>query len=521
MLGFFALIFCNVILMETFFGGKNMLLSSVVKGLKFKKIKGGLNKTICSVTYDSRKVVKDSLFVAIQGFIFDGHDYVSQAIQNGANTIIVEKDFSIENSDVTVLKVTDSRDALAKISTNFYHNPTEGMNLVGITGTNGKTSISYFLKSIFEQNNKMTGVIGTNGTVFNNQSFKNDNTTPESSNLQEIFSEMLKFKVDTSIMEVSSHSLELKRVAYCKFNTAIFTNLSPDHLELHGDMESYFQAKAKLFDLTSDYNVINIDDTYGARLVNKLKSNNKKVLTYGVENDADIFASEMELNEGYSVYTLNTPNKETMKIKVNMPGMIYVYNSLASIACAYCNDISLLDIKKGIENVKNIRGRLEVVYQEKDYKVIVDFAHTADSLEKALKTLRSFTKGKLIVVFGVYAPPGNIGKDKRKSMGEVAAKYADFSVVTSDNPKSQDPALIIKEVGQAIKEAGGNFIGIVDRKKAIEYALEMSGKSDTVLLAGKGHETSQVIGDKEIPFDERRIVKGYMEAMKTQSIPVD
>src|SRR5690625_4463041 len=198
--------------METFFGGKNMLLSSVVKDLNFKKIKGGLNKTIRSVTYDSRKVVKESLFVAIQGFISDGHDYVNQAIKNGANTIVVEKDLSIEDLDITVLKVTDSRDALAKISANFYQNPTEKMNLVGITGTNGKTSISYFLKSIFEQNNKMTGVIGTNGTVFNNQSFKNDNTTPESSNLQEIFSEMLKFKVDTGIMEVRSeeHTSELQ-----------------------------------------------------------------------------------------------------------------------------------------------------------------------------------------------------------------------------------------------------------------------------------------------------------------------
>lgn len=491
-----------------------MLLSSIVKDLEFTKLKGNLDKQVSSIHYDSRKVVSGSAFVAITGFTSNGHDFVRQAIENGAETIVVETDVLLDDLDATVLQVKDSRDALAKLSTAFYQHPTEHLNLIGITGTNGKTSTSYFIKAIFEQSNRTTGVIGTNGTIFNNQFFENDNTTPESPNLQKIFSEMKNFKINTGIMEVSSHSLELKRVAYSRFNTAIFTNLTPDHLELHGSMEEYFQAKAKLFDLTSDHNVVNIDDSYGLQLANKLKASHKSLTTYGIKNNADIFASDIEHHATYSDYVLNTP-EGSIEIRVNMPGVIYIYNSLAAIACAYCNDISLLDIQKGIANVKDIKGRLEMVYQEDDFRVIVDFAHTEDSLENALKTLKPFTKGKLVLVFGVYAPPGDAGSSKRQGMGKVAAMFSDSIIVTSDNPKNQDPASIIKEVGQAIKAAKGDFIGIVDRKEAIEYALKNSNRDDTILLAGKGHETTQVIGNEAIPFNEADIVKEYMKTQKT------
>lgn len=481
-----------------------MLLATVVKGLEFDIVQGNLNNEVSSIEYDSREIKKNSVFVAISGFTVDGHNFIDKAIEMGATTVIVEKDVSIQDN-ITVLKVKDSRKALARVSANYYDNPTEELDLIGITGTNGKTSTTYFIKSIYEQVNKSIGLIGTIGTVMNGKVIKNKNTTPESLNLQQIFSDMVQSNIDHCMMEVSSHALNLNRVAYCDYNTGIFTNLTPDHLELHHNMEEYFNAKAELFKLTKDYNIVNVDDQYGRKLVEKIKNYNTKLVTYGIENKADIYATNIQYFAEYTKYEVNTPT-DSIEIKVNLPGTIYVYNTLAAIACAYSNNISLEDIQKGIEAVDGIKGRFEVVYKDNDYRIVVDFAHTEDSLEKALTTLRPFSKGRMILVFGVYAAPGDLGKDKRRAMGKIAAKYADFSVVTSDNPKEQDPNLIIEEVVKAIEEENGKYKAILDREEAIKYAIEMSKKDDTILIAGKGHETSQIIGKEEIPFNEAEIV---------------
>lgn len=481
-----------------------MLLTTLIKDLEFNIIKGDLSIDISGIAYDSREVMKNGVFVAMSGFKMDGHDFIQQAITMGANTIVLEKDIPIKE-DVTVLKVGDSRKALAKIASNFYNKPTEKLNMVGITGTNGKTSTTYFIKSIFDCANKSTGLIGTIGTMIDNKIMQNKNTTPESLNLQGIFNNMLKANTENCIMEVSSHSLSLNRVAYCDFNTGIFTNLSPDHLELHNSMEEYFNAKAELFKMTRDYNIINVDDEYGRRLIERVKNYDTKLITYGIENEADIYATNIRYSGDCTKYTLNTP-KGSIEITVNIPGDIYVYNSLGAIACAYCNDIDLKVIQKGIEELKNIKGRFEVIYKDQDYKIIVDFAHTEDGLQKALTTIKPFTKGRVIVVFGVYAAPGELGRDKRRAMGKVAAKYSDFAVVTSDNPKEQDPNLIIQEIVQAIKEENGKHIAIIDRKEAIKYAISISNKDDVILLAGKGHETSQAIGKEDVPFNETEIV---------------
>lgn len=491
-------------------GAGNMLLTNIVRNLDFVEIKGNLDIDITSIAYDSREVVANSLFVAISGFTVDGHDYVKKAIEMGATTIIVEKDIWVEDY-VTILKVKDTRKALARVSANFYNNPTDKLNLIGITGTNGKTSTTYFIKSIFEQAQKSIGLIGTIGTIINNQQIKNKNTTPESLNLQQIFAQMVDSKIDDCIMEVSSHALSLNRTAYCQFNIGIFTNLTPDHLELHHSMEEYFQAKSKLFDLTSDFNIVNADDPYGNRLIEKLKIYDVPLVTYGVDQKADIYATDIHLASEFTEYTLHTPDG-TIGIKVNIPGMFNVYNSLAAIACAFYNKIDLQDIQKGIQSVEGIKGRLEVVYKDDDIKVVVDFAHTEDGLEKVLTTLRPHTKGRLIVVFGVYAAPGEQGSDKRRAMGKVAAKFADLSVVTSDNPKEQNPISIIEEVVASIEEAHGSYHAELDRKKAIQYAIDISKKGDTILLAGKGHETSQIIGKEEIPFNEREIVMEFIQA---------
>lgn len=493
-----------------------MLLTSLIKDLEFIKIKGDLSIDVSGIAYDSREVAKNGVFVAMPGFKMDGHDFIQQAIDMGANTIIVEKDLCIEDH-ITVLKVTDSRKALAKIASNFYNKPTEKLNMVGITGTNGKTSITYFIKSIFDQVNRSTGLIGTIGTMIENKIMQNKNTTPESLNLQATFNNMLKVNTENCIMEVSSHSLSLNRVAYCEFNTGIFTNLTPDHLELHENMEEYFNAKAELFEMTKDYNIINVDDEYGRRLIERVENYDTKLVTYGIENEADIYATDIDYSIEFTKYTLNTP-KGSIEITVNIPGGIYVYNSLAAIACAYCNGIDLKDIQKGIKELKSIKGRFEVIYKDQDYRIIVDFAHTEDGLEKTLTTIKPFARGRIILVFGVYAAPGEKGSGKRRAMGKVAAKYSDFAVVTSDNPKEQDPNLIIQEIVEAIKEENGKHIAIVDRKEAIKYAIGISNKDDIILIAGKGHETAQAIGKEEIPFNETEIVTEIIKTSREMQI---
>lgn len=482
-----------------------MLLTAVIEGLDYVKVKGDLHIEVNSIAYDSREVVGNSVFVAISGFTVDGHTYIERAISLGATTIIVEKDIAIEAA-VTVLKVADTREALARTASNFYHRPTEQMNLIGITGTNGKTSTTYFIKSVFDQTKTSIGIIGTIGTVVGDKVIKNKNTTPESLNLQQIFADMVDSDTKHCVMEVSSHALNLSRVAHSSFNTGIFTNLTPDHLELHHTMADYFHAKAKLFEMTTDYNVINADDEYGKLLIEQVKSRDARLLTYGIENEADIYASDIEYFADYTTYTVHTP-KGSILITVNLPGEIYVYNSLAAIAAAYCNQFTLAQIQRGIQAVESIKGRLEVVYQDQDTKIIVDFAHTEDSLEKALTTIRPFTKGNIILVFGVYAADGESGREKRRSMAKVAATFADFSVVTSDNPKEQDNNLIIREIVEGIEAYNGAYEAIIDRREAIAFAIAYSKKDDVILIAGKGHETSQIVGKTEIPFNEAEIVR--------------
>lgn len=489
-----------------------MLLASVVSELDFVTLKGDLQREVSRVAFDSREVTPNSLFVAIMGFTVDGHHYIRKAIDMGATTIIVEKDIVIEE-DITILKVADSRKALARVSANFYDNPTDKLNLIGITGTNGKTSTTYFIKSIFEQANKSIGLIGTIGTMINNEVKKNKNTTPESLHLQQTFSEMVDFETNNCIMEVSSHALSLKRVAYSSFDTAIFTNLTPDHLELHHTMEDYFLAKAELFQMAKEYNVVNVDDEYGRKLVNKIRYFDTKLVTYGVVLESDIYASDIHYGADFTRYLVHTP-KGSIEVQVNIPGEIYVYNSLAAIACAYCNNISLEDIQKGINSLEGIKGRLEVVYQDEDVKIVVDFAHTEDGLEKALTTLKPHAKGRMLLVFGVYAAPDEQGRDKRLAMGKVAAKYADIAIVTSDNPKDQDPNAIIAEIVEAIEEDNGSYEVFVDRKAAIERVIELSDKGDIILIAGKGHETSQIIGEEEIPFNEVEIALNAIRTKK-------
>lgn len=494
-----------------------MRLLSCVQGLEYKTLKGNVDVEVKGVAFDSRLVKSGYVFVAIEGFKMDGHDYIEKAVENGAVAVVISKPIELEYiTNQTVVEVSDSRVALAYIAAMYFDNPTSKMNLIGITGTNGKTSISYFIKSILDALSYKTGVIGTMGTWIGTQKIDTPNTTPESLTVQKICADMVADNVKYCIMEVSSHALDLHRVSFCKFETGIFTNLTPDHLELHKNMAQYFHAKEKLFYMTEKVNVINIDDPYGKRLYDDLCMKREvECLSYGLNSDANVYARQIEYFADYSLYKAVTPKGE-ISIRVNIPGEIYIYNTLAVVAWAISEDIEFDVISKGIESLKGVKGRFETVYQDEDYKVVVDFAHTEDGLDKALDTLKPFVKGKLLLVFGVYAAPGLAGLDKRVAMGKVAAQKSDFAYITSDNPKEQDPSKIIEDVVASFEKYSDQYTTIVDRKMAIELALEEMRPGDVLLIAGKGHETAQAIGKEEIPFNEAEIVKNKMSLLRKE-----
>ncbi|MEJ8765782.1 UDP-N-acetylmuramoyl-L-alanyl-D-glutamate--2,6-diaminopimelate ligase [Oceanobacillus sp. HCA-5259] len=489
-----------------------MLLKDILKNMDYEVIQGDINQEISALTYDSREKKVDSLFVCIKGFTLDGHDKAQEAVGNGARAILVEREIPISD-DITVIKVADTRYGMAKAAVNFYNKPADSLNVIGITGTNGKTSITHFLKAILDQADKKTGIIGTLGTLMNEKIIPTNNTTPEAIDLQRFLSDMKDSEHDYCLMEVSSHSLQLKRSAYTSFSTGIFTNLSPDHLELHKTMDDYFEAKAELFTMTNKFNIVNVDDFYGQKLVQQLNNPEVKTLSYGIHEKADFYATDINYSFDQTTFTVHTPN-ESAQITIHLPGEIYVSNSLAAIAAAYCNGINMEAIQNGLNTVKNISGRLETVYKQGDFRVVVDFAHTEDALQKALTVLRPFVSGRLILVFGVYADMSENGRDKRYGMGRVAAEYADFSIVTLDNPKKHDIKTIMKETTDALERNKGSYIAIEDRAEAIRCAIEMSHSDDCILLAGKGHETTQIIGDREIHFSEKEIVQ---EAMQTKT----
>lgn len=491
-----------------------MQLTNILNDIDYKIIQGDINIPIDSITFDSRTATENSLFICIVGFTHDGHEKIQQAIENGAKAIVIQHEKNISDVEyTTIIKVQDTRDSMAKLAVNFYEKPAESLNLIGITGTNGKTSITHLLQEILHVAEYKTGTIGTIGTMIDNELIETNNTTPESLHLQEFYKEMVDKQTDYCLIEVSSHALQLKRAAHTKFNTGIFTNLTPDHLELHKTMEDYFLAKAMLFDLTEKFNIINADDLYGQKLIEYTKNSRAKTYTYGIHEKADFYATNIQYKFNETTFILHTPF-EKAEIKIHQPGEIYVSNSLAAIAAAYLNGIDLEIIKQGLSQAEKIPGRFEVAYKKDDFKVIIDFAHTEDALQKTLSTLRPFVDGKLIVVFGVYADMSESGKEKRYGMGRVAAEYADFSIVTLDNPKYYDIKQITKETTEAIERNNGKYIAIEDREEAIRYAIEISEKNDAILLAGKGHERTQVIAGEEISFSELEIVQSAMETKR-------
>ena len=480
-----------------------MRLKDLVVGLEYACPKGTLEQEVDTIIYDSRVKTKLGLFVAIEGFKVDGHKFIDTAIANGAKTIVVQKDTEIIQEGITVIKVPNTRTAMAVLANNFYDSPSNKLNLVGVTGTNGKTSITYLLGQILESLNHTIGIVGTIENRIGNTILKAERTTPESSDLQHLFSKMLEEQATYALMEVSSHALELNRVDGCKFKVGIFTNLTQDHLDFHHTMENYARAKAKLFNLC-EVGIINIDSEYAHFMTEHATC---EVVTYGIDKPADYHAKNIQISAAGVTYDLTCP-EGNFKVSIPIPGKFTVYNTLAVIVAAVKLNIPMEYILKILRAAKGVPGRVQTFTSPKGYSVIVDYAHTPDGLENVLSTIKQFATNNIITVFGCG---GDRDNTKRPIMGEVAALYSDTVIITSDNPRTEDPNAILDQVEVGVRKHRDTYLKIEDRKQAIYTALQQAQVGDVVLIAGKGHENYQILKDRIIHFDDQEIVRTFIQ----------
>lgn len=476
-----------------------MKLREILKEIKYELLNGRDDLEIREIQYDSRQVKKGDLFICIEGYSTDGHKYIDSAVRNGAIAVICSK--SIENAftyNCTLIKVDNTRKVLAASAANYYNHPAKKLKIIGITGTNGKTTSTFMIKSILEAKGYKVGLLGTIANYVGDKRIPAHRTTPESLELQKLFSEMVDEDVNYCIMEVSSHSLYLDRVYGIKFCEAIFTNLTRDHLDFHKTFENYYNAKLKLFKNTSS-SIVNIDDEYGDRVY---KDSEGEKTSYAIEKNADIKGSNLNMHSRGVEFDI-TWNNEASHISLNIPGKYNVMNALGSAAACLKEGMSLLDVKKGLETMLCVPGRCEIVTKNYNlgYEVIVDYAHTPDGLENILKTAREFTKGNLISVFGCG---GDRDNTKRPIMGKIGTDLSDKAIITSDNPRSEEPMSIIKEILTGVEKS--NYVVVENRREAIKKAMEMAQKDDVIVVAGKGHEDYQILKDKTIHFDEREII---------------
>ena len=491
-----------------------MNLRNILVGIEGLKAMGNLDLEVSSIECDYRTVKPDSMFVAIKGFEHDGHLFINDAINNGAKVIVFEegadyKEF-IKHKGVTFIMAPNTRLALSLCSCNFFENPSRKMKVIGITGTKGKTTTSFMIKNILEKAGKKVGLIGTIAIYIGDNKVKNsERTTPESNKLQEILDKMYKLGVEIVVMEVSSQSLKLDRVSGMEFYAGIFTNLSEDHISKteHSDMNDYFDSKMKLFDMCK-YAYINADNIYTVK-VPELIQNKCKVETYGIDNYCDFLAKDVTVTNTYADFRAKINNRNE-RIKVSIPGRFSIYNALVATKVSLQLGASLDNVKEALENTK-VPGRSEIIENCLDLKIMIDYAHTPESLESILKTLKIYTIGRIICVFGCG---GDRDKIKRPQMGEISGKIADYTIITTDNPRSEDPMDIIKEIEDGIKNTKGQYEIIEDRREAIKKAISMANKNDIIILAGKGHETYQEIKGKKYDFDEKEIVRDIVKELK-------
>ncbi|MDP3786283.1 MAG: UDP-N-acetylmuramoyl-L-alanyl-D-glutamate--2,6-diaminopimelate ligase [Candidatus Omnitrophota bacterium] len=477
-----------------------MKIKELLRGIEYKSpssFSGDIE--IKGIACDSKAVNKDYLFIAVAGTKTDGHKFANEALERGAVAVVIEREIPLDDG-IAKIYVKDSRAALARIANEFYGRPAEKLRCVGITGTNGKTTISYLMDSIVSAAGHKAGLIGTINYRIGERIIPAVNTTPGPVELYNFMSKMLQNSIDHLVMEVSSHSLDQRRVEGIGFAAAIFTNLTGDHLDYHKTMEGYFEAKAKLFEGldSGSYGIINIDDEWGRKLLRRSKG---RVMTYGTKQGADFLAGGIELSLNGTGFIIDTPDGR-VKIDTKLIGLHNVYNITASVAAGAALGFSPEAVKRGIENVRAVPGRLEEIDCGQPFKVFVDYAHTDDALCNVLSALRPLISERIIVVFGCG---GDRDKTKRPRMGKVAGKLADLVIVTSDNPRGEDPKTITDEIVAGIGSA--NYRVIVDRMQAIGQALSAARDGDCVLIAGKGHETYQVLKNTTVAFDDREVAR--------------
>ena len=488
-----------------------MKVFELVKDFEYEVINGDLNREISTLVSDNRKLTKDCVFVCIDGANFDGHSVVNDAFKCNAAAVIVMKNVEVpENINTAVIKVKDTREALALASAAYFSYPTKEIKVIGVTGTKGKTTTTYLIKSILENAGYKVGLIGTIETIIGDEHIPSKNTTPESYVLQETFRKMADNGIEVCVMEASSQGFLMKRTLGTEFEIGIFTNLEPDHIgpNEHDSFENYMECKSMLF-RQCKAGILNADDEH---LEGILKGHTCEVFTYGMSENADYRASNVKLFEEKGVLgiSFSVNGRINTDVAIDMPGKFSLYNALTAVSvCSYLG-IKEDAIKSALKSAK-VKGRIEMVPVSDDFTLMIDYAHNAMALESLLTTLKEYESGRLVCVFGCG---GNRAKSRRFEMGEVSGRLADFTIITSDNPRFEEPLDIIADIVIGIEKTDGEYIKIPDRKEAIKYAIENGRKGDIIVLAGKGHEDYQEIKGVKYPMDERVLISEVLEELK-------
>lgn len=490
-------------------------LVDLLKDIDYIVVKGSLDVEVSSIEMDSRKVTEGCLFFCISGFKVDGHSFAAEVVSKGAKVLIVEKDIDLNEIDriskeSTVVMVKDSRYAMAFVSAAYYGNPADKLKVIGITGTKGKTTTTYLVKSILEAAGFKVGLIGTIETIIGDKHIPSVNTTPESFVLQKTFSDMVDAGIEIVVMEVASQGLKLYRTQGFTFELGIFTNLSPDHIgpNEHDSMEDYIECKGRLF-RQCRLGIVNADDEY---LLKVVKGHTCNLETFGFNEGASVYAKNLKLihRPGELGIAFDVRGDMNFSVEVPTPGKFSVYNALTAISICKHFNVSEKNIKDALKKA-SVKGRIEIVKTPYPFTLLIDYAHNALALESILETLKEYEPNRLICLFGCG---GNRSKDRRYQMGEVSGRLADFTIITSDNPRDEDPNAIVDDIEIGIKKTNGKYKKIIDRKDAIRYAIQHGKKHDIIVLAGKGHEDYQEIKGVKYPMDERVLIREIIEESK-------
>lgn len=483
-----------------------MKLSALVENLQVTVLQGSLDTEITEIVYDSRKAKEGSLFVCVSGANVDGHDFAADVAAKGAVALLVEKEVDVPDT-VTVVKVPDSRYAMAQVAAAWYDHPGDKLKVIGVTGTKGKTTTTYLVKSILENAGYKVGLIGTIETIIGEKKIPSLNTTPESHLIQKYFSEMIEAGCNCVVMEVSSQGLKLHRTAGFTFEIGIFTNIEPDHIgpNEHADFDEYLECKSRLLKQCR-IGIVNADDEHFERII---AGHTCALETYGFSEKADLRAKDVKMISGKGMLGISYRTEGLMNfpVEIDLPGKFSVYNSLTAIAICRHFKVSEENIIKALKNAK-VKGRIEMIKVSDEFTLMIDYAHNAMSLESLLTTLREYKPHRLVCLFGCG---GNRSKLRRYEMGEVSGKLADLSIITSDNPRFEEPQAIIDDIKTGIGKTDGKYVEIIDRKEAIAYAIHNGEPGDIIVLAGKGHEDYQEICGKKYPMDERDLIRDILE----------